>query len=347
MYADFVSLLGEEQVKVQEKMALHTTFRIGGCAAYYLTPKTIGDLLLVLDYCKDKGVDYEIIGNGSNLLVTDEPLEKVIICLCGTKDREQCDRNRLQGLQSFVHMDLQDIRTVTQEEISSLVKEEKQEEGKTYVCAGAGAMLSKLAAFAADKSLEGLAFAGGIPGTVGGAVVMNAGAYGGEIKDCIAGAVVCKPDGKTAFLDREELQLGYRHSIIGEKQYIVLAAIFALSSGQGDDIWKKMREYNASRREKQPLEYASAGSTFKRPEGYFAGKLIQDAGLKGYRVGDIMVSDKHSGFVVNVGNGTAEQVMEVVSHVQQEVLRQFGVLLEMEVKTLGLEEMIKEGMVRT
>ena len=204
--------------------------------------------------------------------------------------------------------------------------------GKTIMTAGCGVLLSKAAMQAAERGLTGFEFAGGIPGTLGGAVTMNAGAYGGEIRDVILSARVMTKAGDVRELSAEELDLSYRHSIIQEKDLIVLSADFAFAHGDEEQIKEQMRQLNTQRREKQPLEYGSAGSTFKRPEGYFAGKLIQDAGLKGYRSGDVMVSEKHSGFVVNVGKGTCGDAMRVIEHVQRTVYEQFGVELELEVK---------------
>ena len=175
----------------------------------------------------------------------------------------------------------------------------------------------------------------GIPGTVGGAVSMNAGAYGGEIKDVIVSADVLMSDGTVVKLTKDELELSYRNSIVQKEKMIVLSAEFALKKGNKSEILDKMKDFSQRRRDKQPLEYASAGSTFKRPEGYFAGKLIDDAGLRGYRVGNVMVSEKHCGFVVNMGGGTCEEAKAVINHVREEVEKQFGVTLEMEVRKLG------------
>lgn len=383
MEKELMQVVGAENVKCREKMAKHTTFRIGGEVTYFVTPANVRQLLCVIKLCKDKDIPCEIIGNGSNLLVTDEPVEGAIISLYRRgreKPNEACDgrsektggeeRNpntqnsdiqnsdtqnpNIQNADTDTHkirieledMDLMDIRFGEEAEIAyqgqilAECKEVREKDEETcrggYVVAGAGVMLAKLASFAGEHALGGLAFASGIPGTLGGAVAMNAGAYGGEIKDTIVGAVVMKDNGDVAYLEKQELGLSYRNSTVLENNYTVLAALFYLEQGSRKEILADMKKYNASRREKQPLEYASAGSTFKRPQGYFAGKLIQDAGLKGYRIGDIMVSEKHSGFVVNVGNGTAKEVLQVVTHVQEEVRRQFGVELEMEVKTIGL-----------
>ena len=199
----------------------------------------------------------------------------------------------------------------------------------------AGVLLAKAARLAGKAGLTGLEFASGIPGTVGGALVMNAGAYGGEMKDVVREALVMRKDGKILRLKREELELGYRTSIIARNGYVVLSALLELREGDPAEIETRMQELKEARTAKQPLEYPSAGSTFKRPEGYFAGKLIMDAGLRGYRVGGAQISEKHCGFVINTGDATAEDVMKLIRHVQEEVRRQFGVELEMEVKTLG------------
>ena len=199
----------------------------------------------------------------------------------------------------------------------------------------AGALLVRMARLAAKEGLTGLEFASGIPGTLGGALVMNAGAYGGEMKDVVKEAVVMKPDGEILRLKKDELELGYRTSVIAKKGYLALSALLELEKGDKGAIEVRMQELKEARTSKQPLEYASAGSTFKRPEGYFAGKLIMDAGLRGYSVGGAQVSEKHCGFVINRGGATARNVMDLVRHVQEEVKKQFGVELEMEVKLLG------------
>ena len=201
--------------------------------------------------------------------------------------------------------------------------------------AQAGALLSKIAARALDASLTGFEFASGIPGTLGGAVMMNAGAYGGEMKHVLKSATVLTPEGEIQTLTLEELELGYRTSIVARKGYTVLSAVIALEPGKQEEIRAYMEDLKERRVTKQPLEYASAGSTFKRPEGYFAGKLIQDSGLRGYSVGDAQISEKHSGFVINRGNATAVEVLSLIQHVQDTVEEKFGVRLETEVKRIG------------
>ena len=282
-------------------MSAHTTFRIGGPADYFVEPGSESVLKELLLLCRETETPFFILGNGSNLLVSDEGYRGVMISQRGFDE-------------------------------ISFREGESTEAGKTIMTAGCGVLLSKAAMQAAERGLTGFEFAGGIPGTLGGAVTMNAGAYGGEIRDVILSARVMTKAGDVRELSAEELDLSYRHSIIQEKDLIVLSADFAFAHGDEEQIKEQMRQLNTQRREKQPLEYGSAGSTFKRPEGYFAGKLIQDAGLKGYRSGDVMVSEKHSGFVVNVGKGTCGDAMRVIEHVQRTVYEQFGVELELEVK---------------
>lgn len=299
--ADLQRIAGEQAVRLQEPMSAHTTFRIGGPADYFVEPGSESVLKELLLLCRETETPFFILGNGSNLLVSDEGYRGVMISLRGFDE-------------------------------ISFREGESTEAGKTIMTAGCGVLLSKAAMQAAERGLTGFEFAGGIPGTLGGAVTMNAGAYGGEIRDVILSARVMTKAGDIRELSAEELDLSYRHSIIQEKDLIVLSADFAFAHGDEEQIKEQMRQLNTQRREKQPLEYGSAGSTFKRPEGYFAGKLIQDAGLKGYRSGDVMVSEKHSGFVVNVGKGTCGDAMRVIEHVQRTVYEQFGVELELEVK---------------
>ena len=299
--ADLQRIAGEQAVRLQEPMSAHTTFRIGGPADYFVELGSESVLKELLLLCRETETPFFILGNGSNLLVSDEGYRGVMISLRGFDE-------------------------------ISFREGESTEAGKTIMTAGCGVLLSKAAMQAAERGLTGFEFAGGIPGTLGGAVTMIAGAYGGEIRDVILSARVMTKAGDVRELSAEELDLSYRHSIIQEKDLIVLSADFAFAHGDEEQIKEQMRQLNTQRREKQPLEYGSAGSTFKRPEGYFAGKLIQDAGLKGYRSGDVMVSEKHSGFVVNVGKGTCGDAMRVIEHVQRTVYEQFGVELELEVK---------------
>ena len=283
----------------REPMSKHTSFRIGGPADLFVQPANEEELWNALHLARQEKVPFFIMGNGSNLLVSDEGFRGMILHTGGM---------------------LKDISV----------------EGDV-IYAQAGALLSTVAKTALEHGLAGMEFAAGIPGTLGGAVCMNAGAYGGEMKDILLDAEVLTQEGERLVLPVEELDLSYRHSVIFEKNYVVLAAHIRLSRGDTAEIKNRMNELAGARRDKQPLEYPSAGSTFKRPEGYFAGKLIQDAGLKGYTVGGAQVSEKHSGFVINRGGATAEEVRFLIRQVQQKVRSQFGVELEPEVRMLGFD----------
>ncbi|WP_448901764.1 UDP-N-acetylmuramate dehydrogenase [Eubacterium sp.] len=289
-------IAGDSNVRCDELMSSHCTFRAGGTAKYYVIPDEYTKVRDVLRLCVEENIPYYIIGNGSNLLVQDDGFDGVII------------------------------------EIDSALAE--IEINGNEIVAKAGAKLSKIAVKALNESLTGFEFAHGIPGNLGGAVTMNAGAYGGEMKDVLKWVKVLDNNGEMKTLKAEELELGYRTSIIVKEKMIVLEACIELHKGNRDEIEKHMKELMAKRKEKQPLEYPSAGSTFKRPEGYFAGKLIQDAGLKGYRVGGAMVSEKHSGFVINYDNATATDIINLMKDVRKKVYEEFQVTLEPEVKIL-------------
>ena len=293
----FCREFGTDRVLLEEPMKLHTTFRIGGPAEIFVMPEGLEEVQRILEICRTEDLPYFILGNGSNLLVSDRGYRGVVI---------QLDRNF----------------------------GEVKVEG-TEIHASAGALLSTIAVAARRASLTGFEFAGGIPGTLGGAVVMNAGAYGGEMKDVLRKVMVMDQNGKVFEILAEELQMGYRTSIIKTAGYIVLGAVLSLKEGNLEEIKMLTRKLSEQRTSKQPLEYPSAGSTFKRPEGYFAGKLIMDSGLRGYRVGGAQVSEKHCGFVINTGDATAEDVCGLMKHVTETVYAKFGVTLEPEVKFLG------------
>lgn len=293
----FCREFGSDRVLLEEPMKRHTTFRIGGPAEVFVMPGNLEEVQRILEICRTEDLPYFILGNGSNLLVSDRGYRGVVI---------QLDRNF----------------------------GEVKVEG-TEIHASAGALLSTIAVAARRASLTGFEFAGGIPGTLGGAVVMNAGAYGGEMKDVLRKVMVMDQSGKVFEIPAEELQMGYRTSIIKTAGYIVLGAVLSLKEGNLEEIKMLTRKLSEQRTSKQPLEYPSAGSTFKRPEGYFAGKLIMDSGLRGYRVGGAQVSEKHCGFVINTGDATAEDVCGLMKHVTETVYAKFGVTLEPEVKFLG------------
>ncbi|MDO4600409.1 MAG: UDP-N-acetylmuramate dehydrogenase [[Ruminococcus] gnavus] len=297
VYKELCDILGEENVLREEPMRAHTTFRIGGPADYFVTPESEEQVQAVIALSRREKIPYYILGNGSNLLVGDQGYRGLII---------------------QIYKKMSEIRIEDHE-----------------IHAQAGALLSKIAARALDASLTGFEFASGIPGTLGGAVMMNAGAYGGEMKHVLKSATVLTPEGEIQTLTLDELELGYRTSIVARKGYTVLSAVIALEPGKQEEIRAYMEDLKERRVTKQPLEYASAGSTFKRPEGYFAGKLIQDSGLRGYSVGDAQISEKHSGFVINRGNATAAEVLSLIQHVQDTVEEKFGVRLETEVKRIG------------
>lgn len=293
----FCTCLGSDNVKLQEPMSRHTTFRIGGPADFYLCPHSTKEVQEIVEICKEENLPYFVLGNGSNLLVSDKGYRGVVI----------------QLWKNFSDITVKDC----------------------CIQAKAGALLSKVAAEALEAGLTGMEFASGIPGTIGGAAFMNAGAYGGEMKDIIKSVKVLDTQGEVRVLPKEELKMGYRTSIVREKGYTVLSVELELSKGNREEIRNTMEDLKERRTSKQPLEMPSAGSTFKRPEGYFAGKLIMDSGLRGFSVGGAQVSEKHCGFVVNKGGATAMDVLNLIREVQRRVKEQFGVELETEVRFLG------------
>ena len=281
-----------------EPMSKHTSFKIGGNADIFIIINSINDLTTVIEILNNFNVPFFIIGNGSNLLVSDKGIRGAVIKLGG----------------EFLNIKLIDENTIE---------------------CGAGVLISKLCSFACQNSLSGLEFAYGIPGTAGGAVFMNAGAYGGEMKDVLKEATVLDSEGQIRRIPAGKLAMGYRTSVIKEAGYMVLEAVISLKKGDPDQIRETMKDLTQRRISKQPLEYPSAGSTFKRPEGYFAGKLIMDSGLRGYTHGGAQVSEKHCGFVINTGGATARDVCELMEHVQKTVYEKYNVKLEPEVKFLG------------
>ncbi len=293
----FSTKIPNENILVDEPMKDHTSFKIGGTADVFITPTSTEELVNAVQICSKNQMNYYIIGNGSNLLVDDRGFRGVII---------QISKN-------LSHIEIED----------------------TMITAYSGALLSKIANTALSHELTGFEFAQGIPGTLGGAVVMNAGAYGGELKDVIVDAEVMDQNGQIKILTKDELALGYRTSCIQANKYIVLRARLRLEKGDKVKILATMKDLAERRRDKQPLEMPSAGSTFKRPEGYFAGKLIMDAGLRGYKIGGAMVSEKHCGFVVSDGTATFKDVQELINYVQRTVKEKFNVDLQPEIKIIG------------
>ena len=293
-------IVGERNVQLEEPMAKHTTFRIGGPAQVFVTPRSVEELGQVVLAVNNSKTPYFVVGHGSNLLVSDRGIQGVVI----------------QLYNNFADFTI--------------------DGSKVY--AKAGVMLNRLGNAVRDAGLTGFEFAAGIPGTLGGAVMMNAGAYGGEMKDIVTAVQLMDGQGNLFEKSGEEMEFSYRHSIIEEKGYIVIGATLTLQEGDIGEITAKMEELALARKTKQPLEYPSAGSTFKRPEGYFAGKLIMDAGLRGYAVGGAQVSEKHCGFVINKGGATAADVQRLMEDVQRKVYDKFQVQLEPEVRFVGMEQ---------
>lgn len=298
MLKELEEIVGSESICFDEPMKKHTTFRVGGPAKALVEPSSLEVLQRVLAFCKEKSLPFYIIGRGSNLLVSDRGYDGVVICLGRNLSEKRVEGNRLI-LQS-------------------------------------GVLLRQAAELALEEGLTGLEFAHGIPGTLGGAIVMNAGAYGGEMKDVVSSVKVLHFDGQIKEYDKEEMEFSYRSSLLSKKDGIVVEVVLELQKSEfPEKIAERMQELKKMRMEKQPLEYASAGSTFKRPEGFFAGKLIEDANLKGFSMGGAQVSEKHCGFVINRGNATASDVKMLIEEVQKRVYEQFSVHLETEVKFLG------------
>ena len=287
-----------ENIRLQESMADHTTFRIGGPADCFVQLENEKQLKDIRRYLEVAGVPFFVMGNGSNLLVSDSGYRGVVL---------------------QISSEMSDIRV----------------EG-CRVVAKAGASLAQTARMALKHGLTGLEFASGIPGTVGGGVVMNAGAYGGEMCQVVTQVTVVNPGGETMELDNETMEFGYRTSVIRHGAFIVTEVVFSLAHGDRDAIQARMEELAGRRREKQPLEYPSGGSTFKRPEGHFAGQLIMEAGFRGFQIGGARVSDKHCGFIINTGNATARDVLDVIASVQAGVKDKFHVDLETEIVCLGV-----------
>ncbi|AVP54626.1 UDP-N-acetylenolpyruvoylglucosamine reductase [Clostridium tetani] len=303
-YKDFISNLienlGSENVKTNELMKNHTSFKVGGPVDILVTPESYEQVQYVIKHSRGNNIPYFIMGNGSNLLVRDGGIRGLVI--------KFCKLNRIK---------IEDDKIIAQ----------------------SGVLLSKVSNMAAKNNLEGLEFASGIPGSIGGALTMNAGAYNGEISQVIDSALVLDKSGEILNLSKEELELGYRTSSILKNGYVVLEAILKLSLGDSKNIYDRIKELTEKRKTKQPLEYPSAGSTFKRPQGYFAAKLIEESGLKGINVGDAEVSQKHSGFIINKGNASAKDILNLINIVQDTVKSKFDVELHTEVLIIGEDKL--------
>ncbi|ADK13402.1 MULTISPECIES: UDP-N-acetylmuramate dehydrogenase [Clostridium] len=291
-------ILDKEDIKIDEPMKEHTSFRVGGPVDILVTPKKFQEVVDVITLCKEHNIPYYIMGNGSNLLVKDGGIRGIMIKLIKLNE-----------------VKVEDNKIITE----------------------SGVSLKDISTTALNNKLSGFEFACGIPGSVGGAVTMNAGAYNGEISHVVESAKVIDNEGKIKVLDRKQLELEYRSSSILKYKYTVLEVTFNLEHGDYEKIKNRVEDLNRRRNEKQPLEYPSAGSTFKRPEGYFAAKLIEDSGLKGKSVGGAQVSEKHSGFIINKGSATAKDILDLIAIVQHKVKEKFNVDLYTEVRVIGEE----------
>jgi UDP-N-acetylmuramate dehydrogenase len=299
LYKKLSEKIDSDHLEKNALMSEHTTFRIGGPADLLVRPTNADEAEYVLSEVRKSGQLFIVIGNGSNLLVRDGGFRGVVVEMGSDFARITVDGNVIR--------------------------------------AQAGALLSSVSKAAAEAGLTGLEFAGGIPGSVAGGVFMNAGAYGGELKNVVASAVVIEADGKVKTVPVEEMDLSYRHSAFHDSDAVIIEVIFELKKGEKGSILAEMKDLVARRNDKQPVNYPSAGSTFKRPDGYFAGKLIQDAGCMGFSCGGAQVSEKHAGFVINTGGATAKDVLYVIKHVQARVSELFGVMLETEIRIIGEE----------
>ena len=297
IFKTLAGITGEKNVMLNEPMKNHTSFRTGGEADIFVSPDSIKSLKDVIKLFRENDIPFYIFGNGSNMLVSDRGIEGAVIHIGN-------------GFSSIE------------------VKENK-------ITSGAGAILSAVSNAALENSLTGFEFASGIPGSFGGAVFMNAGAYGSEIKNVIKSVLVLNENLELEELSKDRLELGYRSGIFQKNNYIILGGTIELETGNKDNILSEMNELNAKRREKQPLNFASAGSTFKRPEGYFAGKLIEDSGLKGKTIGGAQVSEKHAGFIVNTGTATTDDIINLMDFCKKTVYEKFGVMIEPEVRITG------------
>ena len=304
IYNLLIEKIPEERVLQDESMKKHTSFKIGGNAQFFVKVKTIEEIQYVLNVCKENNIKLTIVGNGSNLLVKDEGI---------------------QGIVLKIELDNIEVEKI-----------ENTKNNQAIISVGAGVLLGKLAQILLKNSISGFEFASGIPGTIGGAVKMNAGAYGAEFKDIVIETTCMNLDGEIFTLTNEEQKFQYRRSIFKDKNYIILGSKLLLKYVEDSKIIKeKMEEYKTSRVEKQPIEFPSAGSTFKRGADFVTAKLIDECGLKGYSVGDAEISTKHAGFVINKGNATAKDVLELVEIIKKNIFDKFGKVIELEIEVVG------------
>lgn len=299
IYGFLTKTIPQEQIKIDEPMKKHTNFRIGGIADFYIIIKKVEEIKEVLQIAKANNIPYTILGNGSNILVGDKGI---------------------RGFTLKINIEKYEI---------------KKEDKKAVIIVGAGQMLGKIAYNLQEQSIAGFEFAAGIPGTIGGAIYMNAGAHGLEMKDCIKTVTYLNEKGQLQEISNEECEFSYRHSTFNKKPFIIVEAKIELTYGNMQEIKNKIEEYKNIRKQKQPIGYPSAGSTFKRGENFITAKLIDECGLKGYCVGEAEVSTIHAGFVVNKGNATAKQVIEVINHVKNTVFEKRGEKIELEIELVG------------
>lgn len=299
MYDKILDIIPEERLRWQEPLSAHTTFKVGGPADLMVFPQSVGEIQQLVRTCRENNIPYMVMGLGSNLLVRDKGFRGIVIKI----------GHALKGLY------------VSEDEIM----------------AEAGIRLSELSKKAAAHCLSGLEFAEGIPGSVGGAVVMNAGAYDGEMSQVLTAVSALDSFGDLHTFTSSEMDFSYRSSIFQKGDWIVVSALLKLAPGKREEIEAKMREYARLRREKQPLDMPSAGSIFKRPPGIYVGPLLEKMGLKGYKIGDAQVSTKHAGFIVNCGQATAQNVIDLIHYIQQRALDEYNIILEPEVRIIGEE----------
>lgn len=291
-----VECIGKDRIQKNVPLKEHTTFKTGGKARYLISPRSAGEIKFIISLCNEHHLNWYIIGRGSNIIVSDKGFNGLII--------------KIQDDFNDIEVDGENMNVQS------------------------GALLSQIAITALEHDLTGLEFAAGIPGSLGGAVVMNAGAYDGEMSQIVKGLRAVNSRGDFVYLEKEDLKFGYRNSLFKQESYVILEVDLKLKKGNHEEIQAKMKEFSERRKEKQPLRYPSAGSVFKRPEGYFAGKLIEDAGLKGLRIGDAQVSPLHAGFIVNLGQATSQDILDLIAVIKNTVYEKFGVQLEEEVKIL-------------
>ena len=291
---------GRDGVKVDESLKEHTSMKVGGAAAYYVSPRSEDEIRKIIELLNKENEDWFVLGNGSNVIVSDAGYKGTVICL----------KDNYKGA------------------------EIERKDDRVFVRVKAGTLNKDLSEFLCENSIGGFEFASGIPGTIGGAVFMNAGAYGGEMKNIVREVKLLDKNGRTVIKTGEEMEFSYRHSFISDGGFVALEAVLELKNADKDAVRAEIDELTRQRQEKQPLEYPSCGSTFKRPEGYFAGKLISDAGLKGFSIGDAQVSEKHSGFVINKGQASSEDILKLIDYIKEKVYESQGVMLSCEVKVL-------------